>query len=127
MPSYEIVCIARLGRKAAESIEFQKGIQEFVKPLARSAALQVLDNGGVVRGFKLLSQDQQTTLPYRMKRHQEVFDTGCVWSMHFDCSPETMTSLRRSFNFDERVIRHNIIRLGDGLTNLTRRIRPDSL
>ncbi|KAI8851915.1 hypothetical protein BC829DRAFT_441213 [Chytridium lagenaria] len=126
MPTYELVCIARLASGAVNStVSFQDGIAQFVKPLAKTAALHVLDKGGVVRGFNLISTEP--SLPYRMKRHQEIFSTGCVWSMHFDCNPSTMTALRKAFNFDERVIRHNIIKLGDSISDLTRHIQPDKL
>ncbi|KAJ3139393.1 hypothetical protein HK100_011668 [Physocladia obscura] len=75
-----------------------------------------MDSGGVVRGFQHLGASD---LPYRMRRHQEVFRTGVTWAMQFDASPNAMTALRRHLSFDERVIRFTVIKLGDTLQECT--------
>ncbi|KAJ3027829.1 UNVERIFIED_CONTAM: hypothetical protein HDU68_003030 [Siphonaria sp. JEL0065] len=82
----------------------------------KTAALHILDNGGVVRGFQRI---QGHDLPYRMRRHQEIFSTGITWAMQFDASPATMAELRKALSFDERVIRYNVIKLGDSLKDTT--------
>jgi small subunit ribosomal protein S6 len=44
-----------------------------IKNLLKHCATHVLNNKGVVRKFENLGTKQ---LPYRMKRHQEIFDHG---------------------------------------------------
>ncbi|KAI8613556.1 hypothetical protein BC830DRAFT_1131761 [Chytriomyces sp. MP71] len=130
MPLYDLVCIARSTKpravgaalesvaKSVAGIEDRKEEpwKEIVKPLMKTAAIHVLDNGGVVRGFQRL---QNETLPYRMRRHQEIFSQGLTWAMQFDASPDTMSGLRKALSFDERVIRYDVVKLGDSLKDCT--------
>ncbi|KAJ3292137.1 hypothetical protein BCR33DRAFT_676217 [Rhizoclosmatium globosum] len=127
MPLYDLVCIARRTKPravgaAVESVtsmfskDDSKWKEEIVKPLMKTAALHVLDNGGVVRGFQRL---QTQELPYRMRRHQEIFSHGITWAMQFDASPSTMAGLRKALSFDERVIRYTVVKLGDSLQDCT--------
>ncbi|KAJ3402934.1 hypothetical protein CcCBS67573_g09395 [Chytriomyces confervae] len=132
MPLYDLVCIARRTKPkvlgaAAEAVtsgrtsmlyanQDYQWKEEIVKPLMKTAATLVLDNGGVVRGFqRLQSQD----LPYRMRRHQEVFSHGVTWAMQFDASPANMAGLRRALAYDERVIRYTVVKLADSLKDVT--------
>jgi ribosomal protein S6 len=65
MPLYELLVIAR-----SQSVEINRKIH---KTLLKASATMILENNGVVRELKNLGTG---TLPYRMKRHQEIFDTG---------------------------------------------------
>ncbi|KAJ3333152.1 hypothetical protein HDU76_011069 [Blyttiomyces sp. JEL0837] len=125
MPLYELLCIARMGAaqaatakgNATAAAELIGGSQfAIAAQVARTASLHVLDRGGVVRNIRAIKADQ---LPYRMKRHQEIFTNGSYYCMQFDSSPETMDSLRRALHFDERVIRSTIIKLGDSLKDVS--------
>ncbi|KAI9337933.1 hypothetical protein BDR26DRAFT_863319 [Obelidium mucronatum] len=119
MPLYDLVCIARHSKQAFPGLSRGKPVDdavEIVKPLMKTAAIHVMNNGGVVRGFQSLPG---LNLPYRMRRHQEIFETGRTWSMQFDASPATMAGLRKALSFDERVIRYTVIKLGDSLKEVT--------
>ncbi|KAJ3071483.1 hypothetical protein HDU98_005255 [Podochytrium sp. JEL0797] len=127
MPLYDLVCIARrtkpraVGAAAASTLgmfseDESKWKEEIVKPLMKTAAIHILDNDGVVRGFQRM---QAMELPYRMRRHQETFSHGITWAMQFDASPETMAGLRRALSMDERVVRYSVVKLGDSLKDCT--------
>ncbi|KAJ1670834.1 hypothetical protein EV182_007974 [Spiromyces aspiralis] len=84
--------------------------------LVRQSAKAILDRGGVVRGFWSLQKDAK--LPYRMKRHQEYHTEGHYWVMHYDCNPLTNKQLMDQLKLDQRVIRHNVVKLGSVLENI---------
>ncbi|CAI2165258.1 16394_t:CDS:2 [Funneliformis geosporum] len=106
---YELLCIARAGLMEAN-----------FKDLVRKSAKHVLERGGVVRGFENWGE---VSLPTRTRRHQEYHDRGHFWLMHFDTNPVVISELRKIFNNDPRVIRGNIIKLGEKLEDIVH--RPD--
>ncbi|KAJ3081795.1 hypothetical protein HK102_002124, partial [Quaeritorhiza haematococci] len=128
MPLYELICIARttatnhLPLPTAASAAASAASKAFkskdadLANLMKTAGLHILDRGGVVRKFENIGSRQ---LPYRMRRHQEIFDHGHYWSMLFDASPSTMQSLLKTLSYDERVIRHTSIKVGDSLQKVT--------
>ncbi|TPX35301.1 hypothetical protein SmJEL517_g02332 [Synchytrium microbalum] len=87
------------------------------------AALHVLDRNGVVRK---LTHSRPDALPYRMKRYREVHSTGSYMTMEFDAHPSTMESLLKAVAFEEHVIRHNVIKLGDSVKK-TASLRPETI
>ncbi|TPX67703.1 hypothetical protein SpCBS45565_g03599 [Spizellomyces sp. 'palustris'] len=93
--------------------------------LIKESALQILDRKGVVKGFELTDADK--TLPYRMKRHQEIFDSGDYFVMQFYSSPQSMRALSRSLRYDQRVIRHTMIKVGESLAELSAYQPPEKL
>lgn len=105
MVFYELVCLARANLSLANK-----------QDLLKSAALTVLQDQGVVRGFQNLGGDERP-LPYRMRRHQQYHTHSLTWLMHFDANPKTMQILRQKLERDARVIRATIIKLGDKLTD----------
>jgi len=78
----------------------------------RSASKEVIERGGVVRGFENWGVMQ---LPTRTRRHQEWFTKGHFWLMHFDSNPTMISQLRQKFKKDPRVIRGNFVKLGEKL------------
>ncbi|KAL2916463.1 hypothetical protein HK105_203896 [Polyrhizophydium stewartii] len=122
MPAYELVLIAR----AASAISTSEAAQfkALHKTLLKSCATHVLDSNGVVRQFSFLGWKP---LPYRMKRHQEIFTHGSYYTMLFDSSPETMSSLSKSLALNESVVRHTIINCGDSLKAVTSFTPPERL
>eukprot|EP00842_Homolaphlyctis_polyrhiza_P004951 jgi/Hompol1/5457/HPOL_004452-RA len=94
------------------------------KALLKTCALHILDNNGVVRQFTNLGK---MALPYRMKRHQEIFDAGSYFTMQFDSSPEIMQSLSKLLALNEDVIRHTMIKAGDSIKAITTRTPPEHL
>ncbi|CAO3613584.1 unnamed protein product [Mucor hiemalis] len=104
MPFYELVCIAR------------HNIVEILK----TSAKQVLNRGGVVRGFDNWGDMK---IPHRIKRHQEYFTDGRYWAMHFDANPLIVQDLSKKLAVDTRVLRHTFIKLGDKLDTVV--ARPD--
>ncbi|KAI8919647.1 ribosomal protein S6 [Entophlyctis helioformis] len=125
MPLYELVVIARTRAKvmalSQEAIQTDKVVH---KKLLKFCAQNVLDNNGVVRQFVNLGK---RSLPYRMKRHQEIFETGSYYAMHFDSSPDTMSQLSRSLALNEDVVRHTVIKVGDSLKATTAFTAPEKL
>ncbi|KAI9494681.1 30S ribosomal protein S6 [Zychaea mexicana] len=109
MPFYELVCIAR--STLAESN---------LKDLVKTSATQVLNRGGVVRGFDNWGEKK---LPHRIKRHQEYFTDGQYWIMHFDANPLIVQDLGKKLLVDSRVLRHTFVKLGDKLDTVI--ARPD--
>lgn len=103
MPCYEAILITT---------------SETAASVLKTSALAIMDNGGVVRGFKQLSQELQ--LPYKMKRHQIIHSLGRQVCMQFDSSPVAMADLRRALGFDERVIRRTIVKCADSLPKLSK-------
>ncbi|KAI0029096.1 hypothetical protein K488DRAFT_57172 [Vararia minispora EC-137] len=101
MPVYQLFCVA------AHSPEFTQ-----IQQLVRRSALHVMDAGGVVRGFRYFGVQ---TLSQRMRAHSSIYHHGDIWSMHFDASPSTQTSLFKMLKKDPSVIRPTILKMGDGL------------
>ncbi|CAG8460823.1 14547_t:CDS:2 [Ambispora leptoticha] len=91
-----------------------------LKDLVRTSAKFVLERGGVVRGFENWGV---LRLPTRTRRHQEYFEDGHYWLMHFDCNPIVMRELQKRFSGDPRVIRGNFVKLGEKLEDII--YRPD--
>ncbi|KAI8813246.1 30S ribosomal protein S6 [Cladochytrium replicatum] len=108
MPLYELICISKTAA----------GNNNHAKEAARLAARHVLDRGGVVRNIDVLPYYREM-LPYRMKRHQEIFHTGVYWSMQFYSSPLVQRSLYQALRYDEGVIRHGFVKLGDNIKSLS--------
>ncbi|RKO92792.1 30S ribosomal protein S6, partial [Blyttiomyces helicus] len=102
MPLYELVCIARASANSNQDL----------RRLLKISALHVMNGGGVVRSFEA---NPLSPLPYRMRKHQEIYDKGITWFMRFDASPHLAQSLLKSLDFDERVIRSTVIKVGSDL------------
>ena len=104
------------------------------------SAMHVLDNGGVVRGFRYWGT---RTLPQRMRRQKQFFNYGeyvspflsaannkgfplklttphstSYWFMHFDSSPKTLKSLHTLLRKDPRVIRWTMLKEGEKLEDV---------
>ncbi|CDS06980.1 hypothetical protein LRAMOSA09503 [Lichtheimia ramosa] len=109
MPFYELVCITR-----------SHLAQGNLKDLIRTSATQILEKGGVVRGFDNWGD---RPLPHRIKRHQEYFNEGQYWLMHFDANPLIVQELGKKLLVDSRVLRHTFVKLGDKLETVV--ARPD--
>lgn len=116
MPKYELVLLARTISAANATIEATLKNKGMHKQLLKSCATHVLDRNGVVRKFTNLGDRQ---LPYRMKRHQEIFDQASYFCMEFDSCPKTMITLQKSLKLNEAVIRHTVINMGDSLKAVT--------
>jgi small subunit ribosomal protein S6 len=93
-----------------------------VRNILKSSAKHILDHKGVVRKFENLGTKQ---LPYRMKRHQEIFEHGTYYTMKFDSSPKVMNSLSDALKLNENVIRHSIVKLGDKLGQISDYSAPE--
>ncbi|KAJ3189086.1 hypothetical protein HDU85_002711 [Gaertneriomyces sp. JEL0708] len=120
MPLYELVCIAR-----ATAAERKKVLMPLTRSLIKASATHVLDNQGVVKSFHLEKPNE--FLPYRMKKHQTIFEKGDYWTMQFYSSPSAMRSLSRTLAFNENVIRHTVIKIGDKLSDITAYKAPETL
>ncbi|KAJ2124191.1 hypothetical protein GGH12_000977 [Coemansia sp. RSA 1822] len=105
MPLYELVCISR-----------SKMTQGSMKDLLKKSALTVLDRGGAVRGFVNIGREQP--LPYRMRRHMEYHTHGSFWLMHYFSNPMTSKVLIDQLKLDARVVRCNVIKVTDRLSEM---------
>ncbi|KAJ1647901.1 hypothetical protein J3B02_006458 [Coemansia erecta] len=105
MPLYELVCISRGSLT-----------QESMRTLLKRSAETVLDRGGAVRGFVNMGRDMP--LPYRMKRHMEYHTHGTFWLMHYHSNPKTSGVLMSQLKLDPRVIRCNVIKITDKLSEM---------
>jgi small subunit ribosomal protein S6 len=116
MPLYELTLLARTVQAAQATLQSAIETKNMHQKLLKSCALHVLDKKGVVRQFQNLGE---RSLPYRMKRHQQIFDYASYYSMTFDCSPRTMIRLQKSLKLNENVIRHTVVKLGDNIPSIT--------
>ncbi|KAF9793425.1 ribosomal protein S6 [Thelephora terrestris] len=99
MPFYRMMCIA------AHYPEYKH-----IKDLVTQSAMHVLDNGGIVRGFRYWGT---RTLPQKMRRQKQIFNYGDYWFMHFDASPKTLKGLHTLLRKDPRVIRWTMLKEGE--------------
>ncbi|KAJ2449057.1 translocase of outer mitochondrial membrane [Coemansia sp. RSA 2336] len=90
--------------------------QGSMKDLLKKSALTVLDRGGAVRGFVNIGREQM--LPYRMKRHMEYHTHGSFWLMHYFSNPKTSQVLLDQLKLDARVIRCNVVKVTDKLSQM---------
>ncbi|KAI0745435.1 ribosomal protein S6 [Earliella scabrosa] len=104
MPFYQLVCIA------AHYPEYKH-----IKDLVTRVASHVLNNGGVVR--KLDSWGTRT-LPQRMRRKKQYHNIGDYWTMQFDASPTTLSSLNAIMRHDPRVVRWTSLKVGEKLEDV---------
>ena len=88
-------------------------------------ATHILDKGGVVRGFSSLGHDQE--LPYRMRKHQNIYNRGSIYSMIFDAGPSLLPSIKQQLSFDEDVLRATIIKMGDSIGKVSSYTPPEKL
>ncbi|KAJ3273007.1 28S ribosomal protein S6, mitochondrial [Terramyces sp. JEL0728] len=119
---YELLLIAK--SNTTRDIPKLTAQNEQLKSLLTFCAKHVLDSNGVVREITNLGQKQ---LPYRMKRHQEIFDQGQYFSMKFDSSAQTMFNLKKALNLNETVIRNSIVKLGSSLASTTDYVPPEKM
>jgi len=106
MPFYQMLCIT------AHFNEYKH-----IKELVRQTASHVLNAGGAVRGINSWGTCR---LPQRMKRHQQYYDRGDYWTMHFDTSPRTLKSLNSIMRSDPRVIRWTMLKLGERIEDVVK-------
>ncbi|KZP18686.1 hypothetical protein FIBSPDRAFT_745026 [Athelia psychrophila] len=106
MPFYQMLCIT------AHFNEYKH-----IKELVRQTASHVMNAGGAVRGINSWGTCR---LPQRMKRHQQFYDRGDYWTMHFDTSPRTLKSLNTIMRSDPRVIRWTMLKLGERIEDVVK-------
>ncbi|KMP08598.1 hypothetical protein CIHG_05210 [Coccidioides immitis H538.4] len=100
---YELIAIVRPG-----------SLNE-VKEIARTAGLQVLRSGGVVRGFTNWGAFR---LPHPTTKHQAQYTTGYHFIMRFDSSGPVQQEVRRTLGLDPRMIRFSVVKLGSTLEEI---------
>jgi len=106
MPFYRMLCIT------AHYNEYKH-----IKELVRQTAMHVLNAGGAVRSIHSWGTCR---LPQRMRRHQQYYEKGDYWTMHFDTSPRTLHSLNSIMRGDPRVIRWTMLKLGEKLEDVVK-------
>jgi small subunit ribosomal protein S6 len=125
MVLYELLMITRCNLRAAQS-DYQGFAADrlAIKSLLTFCAKHVLNNKGVVRQFENLGSKP---LPYRMKRHQEIFDNGSYFTMKFDSNPQSMQNLDKALKLNESVIRHSFLKLGSRLREISDYVPPEKI
>ncbi|WEW61684.1 hypothetical protein PRK78_007176 [Emydomyces testavorans] len=100
---YELIAIVRPG-----------SLNE-VKEIAKTAGLQVLRSGGVVRGFTNWGVFR---LPHPATKHQARHTTGYHFIMRFDSSSSVQQQVRHTLGLDPRMIRFSVVKLGTTLEEI---------
>ncbi|KAL1977921.1 hypothetical protein VTN31DRAFT_780 [Thermomyces dupontii] len=100
---YELIAIVRPG-----------SVQE-VREIARTAGLQVLRSGGVIRGYTNWGTFR---LPRPTTKHQARYTEGHHFIMRFDASAPAQAAVQRTLGLDPRMIRFSIIKLGNKLEEI---------
>lgn len=104
MVLYQLICLT------AHYREYQH-----IRELVRKTALQVLDNGGVVRRIHFIGTN---TLPYKRVIDGHAHYVADFWQMNFDASPQLMRNVDRTLSKDPRVLRTGMIRLGSRIQDM---------
>ncbi|CAO3683360.1 unnamed protein product [Umbelopsis vinacea] len=108
MPFYELVCISRSSL-----------VKNNLSDLLKTSALQVLDKGGVVRGFENWAA---ALFPTELRDISNISTLDSTyWLMHFDANPATVQELGKKLRVDPRVLRHTVVKLGSKLDDVTAR------
>ncbi|OLY80647.1 28S ribosomal protein S6, mitochondrial [Smittium mucronatum] len=102
MPLYEILAISKANLHT-----------QLTADLLKISATTVLSKGGAVRSFKRLNTD--TELPFRMRKDKVFHTHGSYWQMHFFSNPLVANQLVNTLKTDSRVLRVNIVKLGEKL------------
>ncbi|PYH46349.1 mitochondrial 37S ribosomal protein bS6m [Aspergillus saccharolyticus JOP 1030-1] len=100
---YELIAIVRPG-----------SLQE-VREIARTAGIQVLRSGGVVRGYTNWGPFR---LPKPTTKHQARYTEGHHFIMRFDSSGPVQEAVQRTLKLDPRMIRFSVVKLGDKLEEM---------
>lgn len=83
--------------------------------IARTAGLQVLRSGGVIRGYTNWGTFR---LPRPTTKHQARYTEGHHFIMRFDASAPAQAAVQRTLGLDPRMIRFSIIKLGNKLEEI---------
>ena len=57
-------------------------------------------------------------LVYRMKKNQQIYDHGSIFSIHFDAHPSVLQQLKKEFDYDEECLRATFIKTSDSVTRI---------
>eukprot|EP00112_Aurelia_sp_Birch-Aquarium-sp1_P002109 Seg123.4 transcript_id=Seg123.4/GoldUCD/mRNA.D3Y31 product="28S ribosomal protein S6 mitochondrial" pseudo=true protein_id=Seg123.4/GoldUCD/D3Y31 len=98
MPRYELTMITRLLQK------------DGLASLLRRTATWIMDNGGVVRKFENLGEQE---LPYKMKAHAERFTHGRYLVMDFYLGADKVTELENELRVDSDLVRPRVFKKED--------------
>jgi len=82
-----------------------------LKEVVKTVGMQVLTNGGVVRG---ISNWERTYLPKRVRKHQATHDEGHYFLMRFDCDAPTQAIVRETLGVDPRLLKFSVVKAGKG-------------
>ncbi|PVU94903.1 hypothetical protein BB561_002187 [Smittium simulii] len=104
MPLYEILSISKAGLHKI-----------IMGDLLKQTATKVLDQGGAVRGFMRMSNDQP--LPYKIRKDKIWQTNGMYWAFHFYSNPTVANNLLIEMRKDDRVLRANLVKVGDKLND----------
>ncbi|EWC48603.1 hypothetical protein DRE_01825 [Drechslerella stenobrocha 248] len=88
-----------------------------IKEVIKTVGMQVLMNGGVVRG---INNWDVTFLPNKTRKHQATQTMGHYFLMRFDCDPATQKTVRNTLGDDPRVIKFSVVKMGSKLEDIAR-------
>jgi ribosomal protein S6 len=78
--------------------------------VARIAGHTILNRNGVIRDVKNMGVMQ---LPQRTRAHSAYHVEGHYFLMRFYSSPYVVKDIARHLRMDPRMVRHNVVKLGD--------------
>ncbi|KAF1990001.1 37S ribosomal protein Mrp17 [Aulographum hederae CBS 113979] len=100
---YELIAIVRPGKLTE------------VKEIAIAAGRTILEHKGVVRGY---TNWGILLLPKPLRRHEIRHTAGHHFIMRFDSSVVAQHTLRRQLGLDPRLLRFNVIKIGEKLEDI---------
>ena len=100
---------------AARNVQTTTRLSNMYLRIARTAGLQVVRAGGVIRGFTNWGPFR---LPRPITKHQAKYSVGHHFIMRFDSSAPVQQEIRRSLGLDPRMIRFAVVKLGSTLDEI---------
>ncbi|KAF3904172.1 hypothetical protein AA313_de0207148 [Arthrobotrys entomopaga] len=88
-----------------------------IKEVIKTVGMQVLTNGGVIRG---INNWDVTHLPKKIRKHQASHSMGHYFLMRFDCDPSTQKIVRDTLGVDPRMLKFSVVKMGDKLDDISR-------
>ncbi|KAK6333446.1 hypothetical protein TWF718_011257 [Orbilia javanica] len=94
-----------------------------IKEVIKTVGMQVLTNGGIVRG---INNWDTTFLPKKIRKHQATHTQGHYFLMRFDCDPATQKIVRETLGVDPRMLKFSVVKMGQGKLEDISRVRGDA-
>ena len=102
--------------KFESSIRFVSALKLKYPSIARITGRTILNRNGVIRNIVNMGLLQ---LPQKTKAHSSIHVEGHYFLMRFYSGPSVIRDIARHLKLDPRMIRHNVVKLGDEYVSRT--------